>query len=195
MLISKLLRIKKFFTKANGDSIVDLVSSTFNFDKITGSSEGFITVAEEEAMRPDLISVRMYSEQSNYELLMKYNGISNPFSIAPGEFLLIPPYKAITAALVPAKTILEKGVAKLSSNEDKLLNPKTVKDKKRLAALKDRVKEIVPPNVNTAGNKNIKVKDGKVIFGDDVTQINKDNCPVPISRARLIQQLTKANLF
>ena len=195
MLISKLLRIKKFFTKANGDSIVDLVSSTFNFDKITGSSEGFILVAEEEAMRPDLISVRMYSEQSNYELLMKYNGISNPFSIAPGEFLLIPPYKAITSALVPAKKILEKGVAKLSSNEDKLLNPKTVKDKKRLEALKDKVKEIVPPNVNTAGNKNIKVKDGKVIFGDDVTQINKDNCPVPISRARLIQQLTKANLF
>ena len=195
MLISKLLRIKKIFTKANGDSLVDLISSTFNFEKTGGAAEGFIQVQEEEAMRPDLISVRMYSEQSYYELLMKYNGISNPFSLAPGEILLLPPYKALANALVPAKTVLEKGVAKLSSNEDKLLNPKTVKDKKRLEALKDKVKEIVPPNVNTAGNKNIKVKDGKVIFGDDVTQINKDNCPVPISRARLIQQLTKANLF
>ena len=34
-----------------------------------------------------------------------------------------------------------------------------------------------------------------VIFGEDVTQVNKDNCPIPISRARLIQQLTKSNLF
>ena len=97
--------------------------------------------------------------------------------------------------LVSPKQVVDKGAQKKDSNESKLLNPKTVKDKKRLEALKDRVKEIVPPNVNTGGNKNVKVKDGKVIFGEDVTQVKKDNCPVPISRARLIQQLTKANLF
>jgi hypothetical protein len=98
------------------------------------------------------------------------------------------------AGRVP-KTVFEKGEERKATTEDKLLNPKTVKDKKRLEALKDRVKEIVPPNVNTAGNRNVKVKDGKVIFGEDVTQVNKDNCPVPISRARLIQQLTKSSLF
>jgi hypothetical protein len=89
----------------------------------------------------------------------------------------------------------EKGAERKAKNEDKLVNPKTVKDRKRLEALKDRVKEIVPPNVNTEGNRNVKVKDGRVIFGEDVTQVNKDNCPVPISRARLIQQLTKSSLF
>ena len=195
MLISKLLKLKNIFTKENGDKIVDLVSSSFDFSKSTGAVEGYIRVQEEEAMRPDLVAVRIYSEQTNYEALLKYNGISNPFSLAPNDILLAPPFKSLEAMYRPAKPVLEKGISKINTNEDKLLNPKTVKDTKRLDALKDTVKEIVPPNVNTAGNKNVKVRDGKVIFGEDVTQINKDNCPIPISRARLIQQLTKSNLF
>jgi hypothetical protein len=137
----------------------------------------------------------MYGEQRFYEALLKYNGISNPFAIERYDILLVPPYKNLEQMLVSPKEIIDIGSQQKESNEDKLLNPKTVKDKKRLEALKDKVKEIVPPNVNTKGNQNVKVKDGKVIFGEDVTQVNKENCPVPISRARLIQQLTKANLF
>jgi hypothetical protein len=195
MLISKLLRLKNVFTMENGDKIIDLMSATFSFKTDAGVSEGYVRVKEEEVMRPDLIAVRLYSEQSMYEALLKYNGISNPFSLEANEILLAPAYSSLEKMLVAPRTISDKGAQKKDSAESKLLNPKTVKDKKRLEALKDKVKEIVPPNVNTAGNKNVKVKDGKVIFGEDVTQVNKDNCPVPISRARLIQQLTKANLF
>jgi hypothetical protein len=195
MLISKLLRLKNTFTKENGDVIVDLASATFSFETDAGISEAYIRVSEEEQMRPDLLSVRMYGEQRFYEALLKYNGISNPFSIQRYDLLLVPPYKSLERMMVAPKDIVDIGAQQKESNEDKLLNPKTVKDKKRLEALKDKVKEIVPPNVNTKGNQNVKVKDGKVIFGEDVTQVNKENCPVPISRARLIQQLTKANLF
>jgi hypothetical protein len=195
MLLTKLLKAKKFFTKPNGDSVVDLVSATFDFEKAEGYSQGFTRVKEEETMRPDLIAVRLYSNQNFYESLLKYNGISNPFALNENDILLTPPFKDLEKMIVPPKNILEKGEEKVASNETKLLDPKTVKDKKRLEALKDKVKEIVPPNVNTEGNKNVKVRDGKVIFGEDVTQINKDNCPTPISRARLIQQLTKSNLF
>jgi len=150
---------------------------------------------EEEQMRPDLVANRLYSDQKYFDVLLKYNGISNPFSIEAGEILVIPQFSELQNMVVSPKDIPEKGVDRLSNNEDALLNPKTVKDKKRLESLKEKTREIVPPNVNTKGNKNVKVKDGRVIFGEDVTQINKDNCPVPISRARLIQQLTKANLF
>ena len=195
MLISKLLRLKNTFTKENGDVIVDLASATFSFETDAGISEAYIRVSEEEQMRPDLLSVRMYGEQRFYEALLKYNGISNPFSIQRYDLLLVPPYKSLERMMVAPKDIVDIGAQQKESNEDKLLNPKTVKDKKRLEALKDKVKEIVPPNVNTKGNQNVKVKDGKVIFGEDVTQVTKENCPVPISRARLIQQLTKANLF
>ena len=195
MLISRLLRLKNTFTKDNGDVIVDLTSATFSYSKDSGIAESYIRVAEEEQMRPDLLSVRMYGEQSFYEALLKYNGISNPFAIEQYDLLLVPTYKSLERMMVAPKDVVDIGAQQRESNEDKLLNPKTVKDKKRLDALKDRVKEIVPPNVNTKGNQNVKVRDGKVIFGEDVTQVNKENCPVPISRARLIQQLTKANLF
>ena len=195
MLITRLLRLKNIFTTPVGDRIIDLISSSFDFEKDSGISEGIIRVNEEEIMRPDLLSIRLYADQQYYEALLKYNGISNPFSLDEGDLLLTPQFKSLEAMLVSPKQVVDKGAQKKDSNESKLLNPKTVKDKKRLEALKDRVKEIVPPNVNTGGNKNVKVKDGKVIFGEDVTQVKKDNCPVPISRARLIQQLTKANLF
>lgn len=195
MLITRLLRLKNIFTTADGDNIVDLISSSFSFEKDPGIAQSVIRVQDEEAMRPDLVSVRVYSDQQYYEALLKYNGISNPFSLAPNDILFVPPFKSLEKMLVMPTKVIDKGAQKKDNNEAKLLNPKTVKDKKRLEALKDKVKEIVPPNVNTAGNKNVKVKDGKVIFGEDVTQVNKDNCPVPISRARLIQQLTKANLF
>ena len=195
MLISKLLRAKKLFTKKNGDVIVDLISSTFDFSKGGGNAGGYTIVSQFESMRPDLVCKRIYDNQNYYELLLKYNGISNPFSLEEGEFLLTPQYKNLDAMLVPSKNISEKGKSAVVSNESKLLKPKTVKDKKRLEVLKSKTNEIVPPNVNTSGNKNVKIRNGKVIFGEDVTQINKDNCPIPISRARLIQQLTKANLF
>ena len=195
MLITRLLRLKNFFTKPNGDKVVDLISSSFSFERDRGVVEGAIIVQKEEVMRPDLVSVRIYGDQQYYEALLKYNGISNPFSIDYNDLLVAPSFSSLEKMLTTPKQVIDKGAQQKDPVEDKLLNPKTVKDKKRLEALRDNVKEVVPPNVNTTGNKNVKVRDGKVIFGEDVTQINKDNCPVPISRARLIQQLTKANLF
>lgn len=195
MLISKLLRVKRVIQNSFGDNIVDLISSTFSFDKAGTLSDGFIVVKEDEAMRPDLVANRIYADQRNYELLLKYNGISNPFSLDVNEILLAPPFRSLEQMIVAPTIIVEKGIEKLNTNQDALIQPKTVKDKNRIDSLKGNVKEVVPPNVNLTGNRNVKVKDGRVIFGEDVTQVNKDNCPIPISRARLIQQLTKANLF
>lgn len=195
MLFTKLLRAKRSFTKPNGDILIDLISSTFNFNKAPSRVDGFVLVNQFEAMRPDLISNRLYGKTEYYEALLKYNAVSNPFSIEPGQILITPQFKALDDMIVSPRNIVEKGKERTTSNEDKLINAKSVKDKKRLESLKNKTKEIVPPNVNTQGNKNVKVRDGKVIFGEDVTQVNKDNCPVPISRTRLIQQLTKANLF
>ena len=81
MLISKILRSKLQFIKSNGDTLIDLISSTFDFNKGGTSNAGLIRVSEDEIMRPDLISTRIYTESSKWDILLKYNGISNPFSI------------------------------------------------------------------------------------------------------------------
>jgi hypothetical protein len=195
MLISKLLRSKRTFTKPNGDTIVDLVSSTFNFNATVAPAEGYCQVQPDEQARPDLIANRVYGDQQLWEALLKYNGISNPFSLQTGYVLLTPPFKDLEKLIGVPKQILEKGVQLANKAEDNLLAPKRLEDKKRLEALKTNVREIVPPNVNTGGNQNVKVRDGKVIFGEDVTTVNKNNCPTPISRARLISQLIKSNLL
>lgn len=195
MLTSKILRAKRLFTKENGDKVYDLISSSFKFDNTTGAAEGFCIVREDEEMRPDLVANRVYNNQLLWELLLKYNGISNPLSIKRGQVLLAPPYKDLERLIGVPKQIVEKGVERLNNLENQLLSPKSREDENRIKALKQNVRELVPPNVNTKGNKNVKIKDGKVIFGEDVTEINKENCPTPISRVRLIQQLTKSNLF
>jgi len=195
MLLSKLFRAKKTFTKPNGDVVVDLISSTFNFSNSVAPVEGYCQVLPDEEARPDLVAVRVYGDQQLWEALLKYNGVSNPFSLEVGYILLTPPFKDLEKLISVPKNIVEKGIEITNNTEDRLLNPKTVQDKNRLEALKTNVREIVPPNVNTKGNQNVKVRDGKVIFGEDVTTVNKNNCPTPISRTRLISQLIKSNLL
>ena len=90
--------------------------------------------------------------------------------------------------------ITDIGDVKNIDVSEKLLNPKTVKDKNRLNDL-SKEREILPSNINKKGDKNVKVKDGKLVFGEDVTSINKANCPEPLSRARLKRSLIKNNLF
>jgi hypothetical protein len=41
-------------------------------------------------MRPDLVSLSMYRTIDNTELILKYSGISNPFSLDDDDVLLIP---------------------------------------------------------------------------------------------------------
>ena len=195
MLISKLLRTKRTYTKENGDLLVDLISSSFNFEKSNRPASGYCIVLREEQMRPDLVAIRIYGNHNLWEALLKYNGISNPFSIKEGQFLLAPAANELDKLIVAPKLIEELGVEKDNQTELNLLDPRTREDKKSLEALRNNVREVVPPNVNTKANKNIKIRDGRVIFGEDVTSINKENCSTPISRTRLIQQLIKSNLL
>ena len=79
----------------------------------------------------------------------------------------------------------------------KFVDPLTKKDNKRLDMLqkKTRNSELLPPNINAEGETNIKYKDGKIIFGEDVTTINKQNCPETLTRARVKEKLINNQIF
>jgi len=163
MLTTKLLRVKKFFTNAFGESVVDLVSSTFNFGEAAGGA-GPTVVSEFENMRPDLVSDRVLGSQEYWEALLKFNGISNPFSVEQGEIMLVPAISEISKLIVPPKSVLEKGTEPAKKNEEAVIKPKTTKDQQRLQSIRSKVPEVVPPNVNLSGAKNVKVVEGRVIF-------------------------------
>lgn len=195
MLRLKLFTFKRFFEKEGGDVVLDITRRSISFDKNPRPRSSVIVNAETE-MRMDLIAYSAYKEQGNMDFLLKYNNISNPFSLERGRVILLPTRQDLREAYYTPDELVDRGAEK-PNNESQFVVPKTEKDKKRLEQLKKRAttREILPPNINKTGDKNVKVKDGKIIFGDDVTTVNKDDCPEPISRARLKERLTLNKIF
>jgi hypothetical protein len=194
MLVSKLLRVKKLFTTSTGESIIDLISSTFTFGE-NGSTSGPVLVSEYETMRPDLLSNRVYSTQDYWETILKFNGISNPFSLDQGEILLVPSYSIMEKMIKPPMEVKEKGTEPAKKNESAVIKPKSAKDKQRLESLRTKAPEIVPPNVNLTGAQNVKVVNGRVILGGDMTQTSSTNTNQSSTRSRVQDQLKNSPNF
>lgn len=192
MLVSKILGKKKIF-KRFGISMTDLISSTFKFPINIKGAGGAILVGEYESMRPDLIADRIYGDISKWDVILKYNGVSNPFAIQSGDVLTGPAGSVLDSMYSNIREIKERDQRE-ERNTSPLLNPKSRKDKDRLENLKKKAGVVLPPNINKPGDKNVKIQNGRVVFGEDVTGINKKNCPVPISRTRLQAALLKDNL-
>ena len=219
MLTSKIISKKNIIVNSVGTLLNDLIYSTFRFPN-SNASGGIVIVNEYENMRPDLLADRIYGDQGKWDAMLKYNGISNPFSLHFGQILSTLQFQTIDGVYVSPRPIAERGERKETDVNGILSGPnnkKPDKDKNRIDNLANKNKQrakgaaaaknakagaitsgpngALPPNINKPGDKNVKVKDGRLVFGEDVTTINKDNCPVPISRARLQAALLKDKLF
>jgi hypothetical protein len=193
MLISKILRSKRSYTNQSGERVVDLASTSFKYDE-KGASLGPVFVGETEVMRPDLLSQKVYSVDDLWDAILKYNGVSNPFSIDLGEIMLVPAISLIRKMIVAPTIVPEKGTEPAKKNEEKLLNPKSSKDKRRLDSIRTKVPEVVPPNVNLTGVSNVRVVDGVVIFGaENSGSVSSQNSS--LARDRVQNQLKNKNNF
>lgn len=201
MLVSKIIARKRVITKYT-QQVTDLIYGTFKFP--TGSDgAGVIAVSEYENMRPDLMANRLYGDQTKWDALLKYNGISNPFSVKAGDLLYALPFSSLESVYVPPTVIQEREQKKETGNVDPIVSKKDRNRVNNLARKNSKNKDGVnigpngelPPNLSKVGDKSVKVKDGRLIFGEDVTTVNKENCPTPISRSRLQAALLKDKLF
>ena len=194
MIVSKLLRIKSVFTKANGDKVIDLISSTFKFNR-DGASLGPVLVLPDEAMRPDKLAERIYGNHERWDLILKFNGVSNPFSLDSDTLLLAPGDFALDKMVTTPKVVPDKGGERGKTNSEKTVNAKTKKDQKRLDSLKKKIKEVTPPNVNMTGESNIKIVNGRVIFGSNVSTSESLNKNKSLTRSRVENQIKNTNNF
>lgn len=194
MIVSKLLRIKSVFTKANGDKVIDLISSTFKFNR-DGASLGPVLVLPDEAMRPDKLAERIYGNHERWDLILKFNGVSNPFSLDSDTLLLAPGDFALDKMVATPKVVSDKGGERGKTNSEKTVNAKTKKDQKRLDSLKKKIKEVTPPNVNMTGESNIKIVNGRVIFGSNVSTSESLNKNKSLTRSRIENQIKNTNNF
>lgn len=185
---------KKSFTKTNGDTVVDLTRRSVSFLGVTVNQGKRYVVEEGIQMRGDLISKVFYQTSNFLCLLFKYNGISNPFSVNVNDILLIPDGGVLSAMLSDPDDINGSNTNWQTSTRKKkktaVIQPSTNQDKKRLSYLADKYGQVVAP-VTVAKDDSVKVVNGKIVFGTDVSSIKKEDCPDPISRTRLIASLVK----
>lgn len=120
-------------------------------------------VKEDEIVRPDLIAVEYYNSASGLDIIMKFNGISDPFSIMPGETLYIP-MDTIPYYKLETPVMYEDNPIKNQFIQTKRLS-KT--DQRRLEALKKKYNKetLLPPNVIPVGKKNYEFDGTNVRLG------------------------------
>lgn len=79
---------KQEITRKDGQKIIDFSSPSIQQDAAVNVLDYFI-VRKEEQGRVDKIAMRYYGNIQNTEMLLKFNGISNPFAVEEGDILII----------------------------------------------------------------------------------------------------------
>ena len=162
---------KPLFTRPDGSEIKDLTSSMFDIRANNYVSYNVYKVPKEFEMRPDLISGAVYNNTLYAEVILKYNGISNPFTIQEGDMILIPNLDSMDAIMAKPAGVDVDG-AKAIRNSYKYIDP--IKIPKTDSNFQDR--QIVggaqpgalPPNIAKEGEPQITYRNGRVYFGEGV---------------------------
>lgn len=185
----------------DGNEIVDLtvqsVKGTTNVPTIN-----MILVGKDEEMRIDLISKYGYGSVDFSEKVLKYNGISNPFSIEEGDFLVIPDQIQSNSDMRPASTIDDGKKRKdirdqyITPEKDSNIDPRFKEfdnRQKPKKPLPGKQGVALPPNFANIGDKEIEVKGGKIYFGPNISRNDKE-CEEPLSKSEFIAKLIKNKL-
>lgn len=144
-------------------------SIIFN-DDVLILAEHIVDVSE--VGRVDLIADKHYRNTDYSEYILKYNNISNPFSISEGDVLIIPDYETSLKEWVRVNRIGDGDVA-VDSIRAQFMDTKrlTQKDKTRVEYLKKKSlgkkngsSEPLPTNILKPGESNTEIKNGIIKF-------------------------------
>lgn len=196
MITLDTLRKKPEYIDSNGDLSIDLSAGVWQF---SGQIDiiNMAVVTQETEMRLDLVSKVIYGDSNKVDYLMKFNGISNPFSIYAGQVIIAgdPGQLSNSIGQIQTGVDIEGNRADIRST---LFDPAklTKKDQKRLEYIKKKSEgqTNLPPNFAEPGTNEITIKEGKVIFGDNVV-VTKTDCAEPLSRAKVKARLLENKIF
>lgn len=144
-------------------ALTELTLSLTNEIKIVD----YHVVNNETQMRPDLIALNYYGTEDGLEIILKYNGISNPYSLEEGQILAIP-----NKASASTHYNRLKKIANSPRNQFTDTKRLSEKDKKRLEFLKTQSqkkengsKQNLPPNMLKEGEKSKIIQNDRILLG------------------------------
>lgn len=158
------MNLKTIVDKINDGTKLLLMIPTIIFaNRDDAFIENVHVVSDFEEGRPDLIAAKYYGSPQGLDIILKYNGISNPFSIQKGEQIKIP-LRSIALKKFNRPQAVEEDVVKRQFIDTKRLSQK---DRARIKALQKKYgkEDLLPPNVLDVGKKTYKFERGKIIFG------------------------------
>lgn len=163
------MELKTFQNKKTSEEKVIMTEPYLLFKNDTVDNDTFV-VTDYHAGRIDLISLNVYGTAELSDQILKYNGISNPFSVGEGDVLIIPPADILLVGWKkPGIDVKEANLVRDKFIETKRLS---VQDQKRLEYLKRKAseksngaKEILPPNVLKPGQSNVIIENGQTTVG------------------------------
>ena len=163
-----------------------LVQPTMFFRDLTDSSlkRKHIVLAD-EAGRPDLIADRIYGDHRMADIILKYNRISDPFSIAEGETLRIPVDSIAYYRLERPQFSEVNNIVKTQVTDTKRLSKA---DQNRVAALKKKYgkEELLPPNVVPTGRKTY-------MFDNGLVRMGKEAQTAPVTNSTTTKEIAARN--
>ena len=113
---------KKDIIIINNEEIIDLTKSCFNEKKSENIIYSIRRVPYNMIMRMDLISQAQYGTDEYTDLLLKYNDISNPFTLNYNDIIFIPSMETIANDITKPENVSKTNNAKLVRNYHKYID-------------------------------------------------------------------------
>lgn len=173
---------KPVITDNKGNKIVDLAQSIFARSASTINQYTVKRLSTQAIMRPDIVSLGEYDTTEYTEFILKYTGISNPFTLAADDILMIPNAQEAQGQMRvnnPDDTLDSDGTKDAAiRNYFKFVNQDYKKDKSsydNLANMKfesaipdDTLSgDYVVPYISEDNTTAITIRNGRVYFGED----------------------------
>ena len=151
----------------NDIDIVDFISSIFADKKTNDAVFNLYKVPESMKMRIDLVSLAAYGTDEYADILLKYNGISNPFTLNTNDVLLVPTLDTVLNDIKTLKSTNDAAnkIRNYHKYIDKTKAPSSVGSQP--IDVKIDKTEYKEANIADAGVASITLRNGRMYFGDN----------------------------
>lgn len=162
---------KNTYTNNDGIELVDLSDSIFN-SNLKAVTCSFYKVTKEMQMRPDLLSIASFGEDTYAEMIIKYSEICNPFAIEEDDVIAVP---SLNSVYNEVKDVILSNNTEDESTYNLVKNYHKYIDKSKVPSNMGSQTSPVQGNKNATQNKSISGTEGNSSVGNSPVEPNMAN--------------------